>query len=193
MIVGNPSIFAIESTIGRAYENPGLRALGFFAIHVCGNCYGVRSPDTTFLACSYDEVQRRIGKRGSHTAPFASEPDAGEIAHAFRSAVYGEEQWKSYFGIPCSEFDKVVEVNRIMWAPDGDEAFDDGSYILQFDVDDHVRLIAFKSGQDCLYDPPSLAEAWLAADHFYDVLERWHRSFEAEWASLPKVPADSGG
>lgn len=80
--------------------------------------------------------------------------------------------------------------NRIMWVPDGDEAFDDGSYILQFDVQDQVRLIAFRSGQDCLYDSPSLTEMWLALDHFYDVLERWRTFFEAEWASLPKVSAD---
>lgn len=60
MIIGNPSIFAIESTITRAYERQSLRALGFFVIHVRGHCYGVRSPDSTFLACSYDEVLRRL-------------------------------------------------------------------------------------------------------------------------------------
>jgi hypothetical protein len=188
MIVGNPSVFAIESTITRAYERLSLRALGFFAVHVSGHCYGGRSPGSTMLACSYDEVESRIAERGSHTAPFASEAAPGKIADAFRNAFYGEKQWESYFGIPWSKFSHVISSNRIMWAPDGDEAFDDGSYILQFDVQDRVRLIAFKSGQDLPHDPATLTEAWLAADHFYDVLHRWQELFKAEWESMSKVP-----
>jgi hypothetical protein len=42
----------------------------------------------------------------------------------------------------------MIYSRHILWAPDGDAAFDDGSYILQFDVDERVRLIAFKGRQD---------------------------------------------
>ena len=122
-----------------------------------------------------------------HTAPFASEPDPGKIADAFRNALYGEKQLESYFGIPCSKFTDVIHSNRIMWAPDGDEAFDDGSYILQFDVQDRVRLIGFKSAPDISHDPATLTDAWLPVDHFYDVLHRWHELFKAEWDAMPKV------
>lgn len=193
MIVGNLSNFAIESAITEAYERRSLRALGFFAVYVSGRCYGKRLPDSTMLACSFDEAERRIAERGGHTAPFATELDGGKIADAFRSAFYGEKQRETYFGIPESEFSDVISSNRIVWAPDGDEAFDDGSYILQFDIQDQVRLIAFKSGQDSLYDPATLTDAWLAADQFYDVLQRWHGLFKAEWDSLPKVPEDALG
>ena len=34
MIVGDPSIFAIESGITKAYERPSFLALGFFVLHV---------------------------------------------------------------------------------------------------------------------------------------------------------------
>jgi len=191
LIIGNPSVFAIESGITRAYERLSFRALGFFVIHVNGRCYGKRSIDSTMLACSYDEVERRIAMRGNHTVPFAAESDGGEIADAFREALYAEKQEESHFGMPTSEFSDLIRSKRIMWAPDGDEAFDDGSYVLQFDVQEQVRLIAFKSSKGYLHDPATLSDVWLAADDFYSILQHWHGAFEVEWASMPKV-ADAG-
>jgi hypothetical protein len=144
-----------------------------------------------WLACSYDEVERRIAMRGSHTVPFAIESDAGKIADAFRNAIYAEEPRESYLGIPLSEFRSMVWSKRIMWAPDGDEAFDDGSYVLQFDIQDRVRLIAFKCGPGYVHDPATLSDVWLPADGFYYVLQRWHDAFEDEWVSMPKA-SDAG-
>jgi hypothetical protein len=188
LIIGNTSVLAIESTITRAYERLSFRALGFFVIYVGGRCYGRRSPDSTMLACSYDEAKRRIAGRGCHIAPFANEPDAGSIADAFRNAIYAEEQEEAYFGIPLSDFGDMIHSKRIVWAADGDEAFDDGSYVLQFDVGDRVRLIAFKSMKNSyLHDPVTCSDVWLAADDFYRILQDWHDAFEAEWASTPKV------
>jgi hypothetical protein len=142
------------------------------------------------LASSFDEVERRIADRGGHTASFA-ELDAGQIADAFRSATYADAQDETYLGIAtpdfCRHFDQ--QANDLMWAPDGDEAFDDGSYVLQFDLRGRVRLIAFTSGsgEDWRYDPATLAEIWVPADIFYQILQQWRDSFEAEWARLPKV------
>jgi hypothetical protein len=188
LIVGNPSVFAIESVITRAYARLSFRALGFFVIYVGGHCYGNRLPDSTLLACSYDAIERRLAMRGSHGVPFATEPDSGAIADAFRNAIYGEMQQETYFGIPLSEFCDMVHSKHIAWAPDGDEAFDDGSYVLQFDIRNRVRLIALKSGDDCPYDPSSLSDVSLAADDFYDVLRDWYDAFTSEWASTPKSP-----
>jgi len=186
MIAGNPLVFAIESGITNAYERLSFRALGFFVIHVGGRRYGVCEPDATLLANSVDEVGRRLAGRGSHTAPFADH-DAGAIAGAFRSAIYAEEQEESYFGLPLSDFEGVIHSSRIMWAPDGDEAFDDSSYVLQFDVGDRVRLIAFRSCPNDLYDHTTLSDVWLAADGFYRILGQWHDAFESEWESTPKT------
>lgn len=187
MIIGDPSVLAIESGITQAYEQLSFRALGFFSVYVSGFCYGRRSADSTMLARSFDEVRSRIAMRGGHIVPFAAETDAGRIATAFRNAIYGEEPRESHFGIPQPQFREMIYSKRIVWAPDGDEAFDDGSYVLQFDIKDHVRLIAFKSAPCHPYDPATIRDTWLAADDFYDILHRWHEAFESEWASLPKA------
>jgi Immunity protein 42 len=191
MIVGNSSVFAVESGITRAYESLSLRALGFFVIHMGGRSYGVCKPDATMLARSFDVVQTRIASRGKHTAPFATELDAGKIADAFQNAIFADDAKDSFFGIPLSEFQRFFHttVNDLVWAPDGDQAFDDGSYVLQFDVQERVRLIAFKSGESYRRDPASLSDVWLGADEFYDTLRRWRDAFEAEWASAPKLTA----
>jgi hypothetical protein len=85
----------------------------------------------------------------------------------------------------------MISSKRIVWAPDGDAAFDDGSYVLQFDVGDRVRLVAFESSEGCLYDPSSLIDQWLPADDFYRVLQDWNDAFVAEWEAMPKT-ADAG-
>jgi len=191
MIVGDPSVIAIESGIMQAYERLSAYALGFFTIHVGGRRYGIPDPDATLMACSFDEVERRIAERGKHTAPFSCEPDAGKIADAFRDAVYAMEPEENHFGIVRSEFTKLFSgPNGVAWAPDGDEAFDDSSYILQFDVEDRVRLIAFQPLEDGSHDPATLRDVWLGSDEFYGILQRWRDAFESEWASLPKAPND---
>lgn len=188
MIVGNPAVFAIESCITQAYACLSFRALGFFNIYVSGCRYGEHSPDATLLACSFDEVQSRIASQGTHVVPFAEELDAGRIADAFRNACYAEAPYESYFGIPLAQFCDLIHSKHVQWAPDGDEAFDDGSYVLQFDVQDRVRLIAFKTNQAGLHDPSTLSDRWVCAREFYEVLQQWHDGFEAEWASSPKTP-----
>jgi Immunity protein 42 len=192
MMIGNPAVFAIESEITRAYESLGLRALGFFVLHIGGRRYGVHEPDATMLANSFDEVQERIASRDKHTAPFASEPDGGTIADAFRNAIYSDKQEERFFGIPLAEFCEFFYMpSNVMWAPDGDEAFDDGSYVLQFDVDRRVRLIAFKSDQGYRHASGTLSDVWLPADDFYNVLYEWRDAFDAEWMASPKFPETS--
>jgi hypothetical protein len=190
MIIGDKDRFAIESGITNAYERAGILALGFFVLHIGGRRYGVYSPDATTLACSVEEVGRRIADRGKHTAPFASEPDAGKIADAVRLAVYAPDQEKaSYFGIPQPEFRKLFYIRSAdrLWSPHCDEAFDDGSHVIQFDIKEHVRLIAFKSTSSYVHDLGSLSDVWLFVDEYYGILRQWRDAFEAEWTAAPKV------
>ena len=141
MIAGDKSLFAIESEISQAYAQLSFRARGFFVIYIKGLRYGLYSNDATFLACSFDEVRNRITRRGNHSAPFSAETNAGCIADAFREVVYDPSRKAGqYFGILANEFRAIINTNHIMWAPDGDQAFDDGSYVLHFDVGDRVRL-----------------------------------------------------
>jgi hypothetical protein len=188
--IGNPSSLAVESGITQAYTRLSLRALGYFVLHIGGFRYGVYKPDATALARSFDEVERRISFRGSHRASFATEPDAGEIADAYRSAIYAEKQRESYFGIPLPQFRELIYTNRLDWAPDGDEAFDDSSYVLQFDVADQVRLVAFRVGEGGCHEPATLRDVTMSADLFYGTLTTWHSEFQREWESLEKRASD---
>lgn len=192
MIIGNPSICALESEITVAYESESLLALGYFVIHINGRCYGKRERDSTMLGCSYYAVEARAANRGRHTAPFAGDANAGDIADAVSNAIFADDAQESYFGIPYSVFVKMFYTQSVdrMWAPDGDKAFDDGSRVLQFDVGDRVRLIAFRcgtqSGREYLHDPDTLAEVWLEADEFYAILQQWHSAFASERATMLK-------
>jgi hypothetical protein len=189
MIVGNPSTFAIESDISQAYERLSFRGLGCFLIHIGSLSYGVRAPDATMLACSFNEVVARLKSRGRHTAFFSREVDGGAVADAVSNAIYVDDrEHAGYFGVSGDAFREVLWSNQLVWAPDGDEAFDDGSCVLQFDVEKRVRLIGFRRREGQVHDPSTLRDVWLEADDFYDVLDHWRIAFEAEWSALPKVP-----
>jgi hypothetical protein len=134
------------------------------------------------LACSFEEVRDRIATRGRHVAEFAAEPDPRRIANAFWSAVYGEGGTDDlFFGLSQEAFNNIITKNEIVWAPDGDEAFDDSSYVLQFDQGDHVRLIGFKSADSRKEMDNSTADVVIPSDEFYGILETWANEFESEW------------
>lgn len=186
MMVGDPSVFALESSMTQSYPQLSLRGLGFFVIHIAGKSYGVRAADATALACSLDAVQERIARRGTHGVRFDVRMPAIDIIRAFRVAWYYNQpgQDQRFFGLTCDGIVNTLRSGGIVWAPDGDEAFDDGSYVLQFDLGDKVRLIAFRDG-DC--DPEgevvrTLSDIWLDADAFYGVLDQWQSGFESAWA-----------
>jgi hypothetical protein len=188
MIVGDPNTFAIESEISVAYERLSQRALGFFALHVGGRCYGVRDWDATMLACSFDGVGVRIKDRGAHAAGAIADRTAEVVAKAFSRAIFMEHDSNEiFFGMQSRTFSDLIHSSKIMWAPDGDEAFDDSSYVLQFDIERDVRLIAFSRAADDYLDAGSLRDVWLPQEDFYRILQQWHEAFVAEWASLAKA------
>lgn len=192
MMIGNPAILAIESSITTAYERLSFRGLGFFVIHVGGRRYGVYAPDVTLLACSYEEVRERVARRGAHLLPQLNEVDASAAVEAILLANFGEDDEREVCGMSVAEFHHLEHAGRITWAPDGDEAFDDRSYVFHFDVGDRVRLIAF-TRKGFPHDPETLREVWLDGDEFYGILQRWADEFETEWARMPKVPCSADG
>jgi hypothetical protein len=197
MIIGDKSIFAIESYITQAYERLGFRALGYFVIYVGGVCYGVRQSNATLLACAFDEVRRMILNRGNQTIPFSNEPNAGDIVDAICQAIYAPDpKATQFFGISIRKFINIVHSSHCEWHRVCDEAFDDGSIVLCFDVDNRVRLIADRptnEAQAFEHDPETLRDIWLEAKDFYCILENWHKTFEAEWKSADKVPESEDG
>ncbi|MFS8116397.1 Imm42 family immunity protein [Rhizobium jaguaris] len=189
MLVGNPKEFAVESEITEVYPRLSQRALGFFVIHIKNRIYGVRKPDATLLANSFDAVDRRIKQRGQHNLPSARIISAKKIAEAFSTARHGDvTENERFLGMSLSQFEQVVYTRDIMWAPDGDEAFDDGSYILQFDEGSEVRLIAFVNQSALAETIATVSEQWLDTNIYYEVLSNWKSAFEEEWrASVRKL------
>ncbi|WEX86797.1 Imm42 family immunity protein [Sinorhizobium garamanticum] len=166
----------------QAYPHPSQMALGFFIIHVGGNAYGVRESDASMLGCSFQEVGDRLVRKGKHRMALGPEHDGRSIAAAYLAAFYREEpEHNDFLGLSLTAFSEALISNAIIWVPDGDEAFDDGSHVLQFDIGDKVRIIAFKNTEDPADMPDTLVEQWLDADDFYDVLERWKWLFKRQW------------
>ncbi|MEP9359496.1 Imm42 family immunity protein [Sphingomonas sp. KR3-1] len=181
MLVGDQGSFAIESGITQLL--PGQpRGLGWFVVHVGGKRYGVRKPSATLLDCSFDEVNNRVWRRGTHQVPFLSDVRAPAIVDAFLDALYRDTKRDRYFDLTASEFGDCIHNSKIQWAPDGDQAFDDGSYILQFDIGSKVRLIAFQNLESPEDTANSIAEQWLEGDAFYGLLSEWSERFAAEAA-----------
>ena len=183
VVVGDRMSFAIESGITRAFPSPSQRALGFFVIHIRGKAHGVQEPDASILGCSFEAVNDRLRGRGTHQVPFLSTIDAPLIAEAFLDVTYRQTARDDYFELTAAEFTEILHGNAIVWAPDGDEAFDDGSHVLQFDVGNKVRLIAFVNAESPEEVGGTVVEEWLDDEVFYRVLYRWREQFAAEWVS----------
>lgn len=189
LIVGNSVEFAIESCITQAYRDLSQRALGYFVIHVGGNSYGVHAPEATLLACSFDAVQRRIVRRGMHSMNFGATADALKVAEAILSFTYDEVSPDAvFFSMSYHDFRHALISSEIVWAPDGDAAFDDGGHVLQFDVGDQVRLIAFMNPVRREDVASSLTEVWISSEEFYGYLDKWQRQFQAEWMAAISGP-----
>lgn len=183
MLFGDPSEFALEHSITQVYRPESQFALGYFLIMVQGTEFGVRAPDATLMACSYDEVCRRLASRGLHLWPELTEEPAESIALSFartcRDPDFGEKL--QFRGESLAEFCSKLFACKIVWAPDGDEAFDDGSYVFHFDLPDAVRLIAFKLLDSEDETLASVRELRMDADRFYSTLRSWRDGIRGEW------------
>ena len=189
MLVGDPSVFAIESTAIEWYERLSFRALGSFVVHIDGVAYGRPESDATLLACAFDEVSRRHRARGTHDAAFATDSSGIAIAAAFEASLSRPEiDAEPVLGQSTEAFGAFLATRGIRWAPGGDEEWDDRSRILQFDVGDQVRIVAFKGTEPTRFDHPSFRDAWMEAERFYDVLRDWSSTFQREWERARKIP-----
>jgi len=185
MLIGNPAIFAIESFINKVYPGRGCVALGYFVIHIASHVYGVRSPEASMLGCSLDAVQRRIEQRGCHLLPSASNFEASVIAESAHNAIYSDYPRDRLLDMAREDFTESLYKREIVWAPDGDEAFDDSSHIIQIDEGDRARIIAFVNDENIESLLETVSEIYIPQDDFYAILEEWLRAFETELKNFP--------
>jgi hypothetical protein len=188
VMVGDPAIFAIESEMTVAYDEPSIIGIGFFIVHVDGQEYGVRADDATALALPLAGCRASLKKQGAKSVPFSLEP-AREIAAAYRNAIYSAFPRATFFGLSRQDFSGTLDSGGINdWGSFADEAFDDGSYLLPMDDGDRVRVIAFRSDDSELgFAPDTLADISLAAVDYYQLLEAWCQRLEMLWRAAPKI------
>ncbi|WP_275783621.1 Imm42 family immunity protein [Pararhizobium gei] len=170
MIVGDAQTFALESEILFPVDSVAQQAVGFFVVHISGNQFGVREEDATCLGCSANEVAERLLMRGSHVSEQLFSLAAADIADVYLANFYGEAG-------DSSSFEDAIRENNLIWCPDGDAAFDDGSHILQFDHEDYVRLIAFRNSDEGTAD---LVERTMFAAEYYSILKMWLTEFRRD-------------
>jgi hypothetical protein len=174
--------FTIESGVSEYFPGPGQMALGWFTIRIRGTVYGVKSPDATLLACSYDSVCERIRRRGSHDPVFSEAPSDLKLASSVYCSLYQNLSRNStVLGLPHNVFVEQVNKHEIIWAPDGDQAFDDSSFVLHFDVGNQVRLIGFRVTESGEIDREQTSGIYMAQEEFYQVLVEWKNEFWSQW------------
>ena len=103
MIVGDPSRFAIESSITEFCGSPSQIALGFFVIHVQGQSYGIRDPKATMLGLPLQTVSEFIAQTGTHRFPIGGEPDAILWPNSMLASVYSDRQPELFFGMAADK------------------------------------------------------------------------------------------
>jgi len=190
MTIGDPKIFAIESEIFEAYENLGFFGLGFFVLHVNSHQYGVREENATMLGCALSEAQERLYDRGKHIAPFAYGNSAKNIIQGLREARYDPfPKRELIWGLSLDEINNIVGSSKCYWDTRCDEAFDDGSLILQFDIKEKVRLIANKTSNSLSKMPEEhefLQDLIIDSPMFYGILEEWIYRIKKQWNDMTK-------
>lgn len=180
MIIGTPSRFAVEFHILKAYAELHSRASGCFFYHVNGVRYGVDEPDASWLANTFDEVERRILRRGFFVGEIFEDWSADQVVLAIEKSLYEDIPEDTLFnGVALSKVSQLIYRNRLLLAPDGDEVFDDGSHLIQLESGTSVRIVAGKlltrEGKPVIRD---VSEVVLSDVDFYGILEGFLLEFE---------------
>jgi hypothetical protein len=185
VLLGNKD-FSIESLISLADSNPGMRGLGYFVINILGQSYGIKEEDAAALACSYDAVLRRIHDRGKHTLPKGiGALSAFDLASMVEGVIYiGKYKIPEHIKISEVDFSDLIYKNDLCWAPDGDEAFDDHSRIIQLDIGSQIRLIGYKTTYPNVIDLAALTDLVIPENMYYSILEDWAKAFITEWQTM---------
>ncbi|SEM35475.1 Imm42 family immunity protein [Xaviernesmea oryzae] len=180
MLIGNKMTFAIQSEVSKFLESESQLAIGLFNIHIKANRYGVAKPDASLLGNSFKEVQLRIKRREKHT--IKNEISAIDLVSIIQYETYGLGKIDLKFGENFrKQIMRDVDDNLLIWAPDGDEAFDDGSHVIHIDSKDKVRIIGFLNEEPVA----KLSEIYLEASVFYEVLSTWYAVFFDDWKRSP--------
>ncbi|MBB4100454.1 hypothetical protein GGR46_004026 [Sphingomonas kyeonggiensis] len=182
ILVGNPEMLAIESCVDEFVAQKSQMGIGYFLIHVGGRQYGVKKPRACVMGNSYNEIVSRISQDGKHILNSSSKIDSKELSIYILNSIYNRgfeggvipSQWSK-------EIDDNLYANALIWAPDGDSAFDDGSHVVQVDDGQFARITAFINAETQDEFENSISDVILRRETFYETLGAWAREFDGQW------------
>ena len=103
----------------------------------------------------------------------------------------GQRYWRGLYSpdaVPAdTDLSDKLHLANVVWAPDGDEAFDDDSHILHLDLDQSVRLIGFRTPDDYHSRVRDVTEVVVSENEFYDTLANWLVRFTADLQRLGSI------
>jgi hypothetical protein len=185
MIIGDTQRFAIESTIEEAFYERSILFNGYLFIHLNGRRYGSGYLSAASGFCG--EVEESLRWRGRHTLSMSRRCTSQRIAELVYSAVYRDEHQFRGLAEERSSVRSEHYENKLSLAASDIEAWDDGTFVLQIDEDDSVRVIAFMScDEDAGQLIDCVEERRLSAAEYYGVLEAWRDACEEEWRASKK-------
>ena len=166
MIFGFKESFGIEIELNTFFHDDFIGE-GKFIVFINNISYGIDMPYATTFFCIKDELLKYYSE--SINADLKLTKYSGiEIARSY----YGQ----NYSNIPLDAYDKdllTLTKNLLTWSPES--AFDDGSYIIQIDEYDKIRLIGFKSctkDERYIVDEKSITELRIEKSVFKQILNK---------------------
>jgi hypothetical protein len=171
--------FAVRTSIDSILDSRSFLAIGSHQYRFGQQWYGLAAEYAAVLGCSFNCIVDRFRNRGKHVVPMLDTHSAESIAQNWVQYVYAKPpdlQTSAELDYRNRYLEGVYERGAQM-APDGSEAFDDGSLIFQFDIGAKVRLVACRFGiAPEPYRAVDISEVTLYSDEFYDVLGAWIKS-----------------
>lgn len=164
MIFGSKAIFAIEVEVNNCFYDKFIGE-GKFLVYIYDTAYGLDKNYATTFLCIMDDL-RKFSQNSSNVDVDLSNYTAYEIAMCYYCQNYSEQDLSMYSDDLLRK-SKKLEV----WAPEA--AFDDGSYLIQFDNNGKTRLVAFKSCSKegiCTVKKKSVSEITLDSNEFKKIL-----------------------
>lgn len=181
MLIGSIKRFAIEYTIREFYENNFIGD-GKFLVYINGIPYGQNRDDSTTFSCIIPELGKRIITR-KITDKILRENGHAEIAHNYYDCFFADEPKTTYFGLSKKDFEKVIIENNCSW--NGmDEAFDDGSFILQINMNSTTtKLIGFKAISCFPVEIEKISTIEISVDVFNTTIQQFIESLKTDFVN----------
>lgn len=175
MLFGNKEKFAIEFEVKEIYHDKRFIGDGFFVVYIDGFMYGRKEDDAT----SFGAIRGTL--RESHDSffhlknPFFHYKDFETCDKYYDCSYrlvnrYTEDNLKDFRDVYKIGYEHNGERFIVSWAQ-MEEAFDDGSFVLQLNEGDSVRLLGFKTSDDETYNIENVHGAIIQKEKFSSIIQ----------------------